>query len=103
MCVQKILCFWKANRILVVYDVTQNRKAVHISTITKKIILSFLLKCLFPGGQLHLSSVILESAQNLIDEVYQTNYIRNIPAVNMASAQQHLLGKADSEMQTVYY
>lgn len=57
----------------------------------------------FPRWSIALVSVILENAQNLIDEVYQTKYIRNIPAVNMALAQQHLLRKADSEMQTVYY
>lgn len=36
VCAQKLLYFWKADRILVVYDVTQNRKALHSSTIPHK-------------------------------------------------------------------
>lgn len=55
------------------------------------------------GDPIQLSSAILKNVQDLIDEVYQINYIRNVPAVNMASNQHHLLGKANSKLQTVKY
>lgn len=63
----------------------------------------FLLKLPIPRWSIHLLSVILKNIQDLIDEVYQINYIRNVPAVNMASNQHHLLGKANSKLQTVKY
>lgn len=80
--------------VLVFNNVTFSEKSSKpLYNYQKRSIFSFYWNYLFPGGQLHLSSVLLEYVQNLIDEVYQINYIKNVPAVNMAPTQYHLWEK----------
>ena len=86
--------FLKQNKLLVINNVTPDRK--HNCRITKTgDPFYFSIEIAFSRWSIQLSSVILENVQDLIDEVYQINYIRNVPAVNMASNQHHLLGKAN--------